>query len=133
MYNPNEIDGVKIIRKPESKNVEKPLNVFNPTKQVRFICKECEMTIFVKYYDDIIKMGKMCNTCRKENPDEIKIMKQEKMKEHYLSRNAVICNNCHHKDTRNKCAVGASLRCPKCESYDVYETNPKPNKKGKNK
>lgn len=37
---------------------------FHPDRQVKFICKECESTIYVKDYDTIIEMEKTCKSCR---------------------------------------------------------------------
>lgn len=43
-----------IIKKDETLNIDK----------VKFICKDCESTIYVKDYDTIIAMEKTCKSCR---------------------------------------------------------------------
>lgn len=43
-----------IVKKEETLNVDK----------VKFICKDCESTIYVKDYDTIIEMEKTCKSCR---------------------------------------------------------------------
>lgn len=129
IYDPNKGDGYVILNPVKPKLLE-PLNKFNPEKQVRFICKECEMTIFVKSYDDIVDMEKTCNSCRRESKSG---KRSELMKEVYLNKNAVVCNKCGNKEIRSKCVVGAKLKCPECDSFDVYETNPSPSKKIKQK
>ena len=43
-----------IVKKEEALNIEK----------VKFICKDCESTIYVKDYDTIIEMEKTCKSCR---------------------------------------------------------------------
>ena len=43
-----------IVKKEETLNVDK----------VKFICKECESTIYVRDYDTIVAMEKTCKSCR---------------------------------------------------------------------
>ena len=43
-----------IVKKEETLNVDK----------VKFICKDCESTIYVKDYDTIIEMEKICVCCK---------------------------------------------------------------------
>lgn len=42
------------IKKEETLNLDK----------VKFICKDCECTIYVKDYDTIVAMEKTCKSCR---------------------------------------------------------------------
>lgn len=41
-------------------------NNFHPDRQVKFICKECESTIYVRDYDTIVEMEKTCNHCKRK-------------------------------------------------------------------
>ena len=63
-----------IIKKEETLNVDK----------VKFICKDCESTIYVKDYDTIIEMEKTCKSCRN--------------KQTIALRNATMENNKNKKD-----------------------------------
>lgn len=117
---------VKIIRKEIKSVFQQPENIFNPEKQVKFICKQCEMFIFVKDYDDIIRMEKTCDHCRtSENKDKRALL----TKQTFLNINTVSCNNCDYSDTKNKFQNGAFLKCPKCHSFNIKESNPTRKKK----
>lgn len=63
-----------IVKKEETLNVDK----------VKFICKDCESTIYVKDYDTIIEMEKTCKSCRN--------------KQTIALRNATMENNKNKKD-----------------------------------
>lgn len=58
LLEPGEYKIVNTI-KPTTKK-EETLNV----DKVKFICKDCESTIYVKDYDTIIEMEKTCKSCR---------------------------------------------------------------------
>ena len=63
-----------IVKKEETLNVDK----------VKFICKDCESTIYVKDYDTIIEIEKTCKSCRN--------------KQTIALRNATMENNKNKKD-----------------------------------
>lgn len=71
----NIVNTIKpIVKKEETLNVDK----------VKFICKDCESTIYVKDYDTIVEMEKTCKSCRSKR---IVKLRNETMENNIKARN----------------------------------------------
>lgn len=70
-----------IIKKDEALNIDK----------VKFICKDCEATIYVKDYDTIVYMEKVCVCCKNKRAA---VLRKETMKNNKEARDekAIIGN-----------------------------------------
>lgn len=93
-----------------------------PYKQVKFICVKCEMIHYVDSYEDIVKMEKTCNTCRRKDG---KVLRDEGIRKAFMERVSVKCNSCNYESTRSEFTNGRYLKCPQCSSFDVVETKHK--------